>query len=179
MNGLQLDRLVDGELGEAERASLLGALDREPDGWKRCAMAFLEAQAWREAAAGGGMRLTPPAPPARSPVLRQLVAIAAVVAVAFCVGFVSRDAVQTGSQHPTELARRPTQTPDATTPGAVARAQASIPPAVPESLRLRMEREGYRVEGDRRVVPVALGDGRKVALPVDTVSLRYVGQRVY
>jgi len=176
MNASELDRLVDGELGEAERMSLLRALDHEPDGWKRCAIAFLEAQAWREAASDGGMRLAPPAPPARSPVLRQLVAIAAGVAVAFCGGVVSRDTVQTVSPRPTEVARRPVQPPDAPAP---AGARASFPPAVPESLRLRMEREGYRVEGDRRVVPVALGDGRKVALPVDTVSLRYVGQRVY
>lgn len=41
------DRLVDGELSAAEYRALLAALDQEPDGWQRCAMAFLEAQAWR------------------------------------------------------------------------------------------------------------------------------------
>jgi hypothetical protein len=43
-----LDELVDGALGETDRRELLGRLDHEPDGWRRCAMAFLEAQCWRE-----------------------------------------------------------------------------------------------------------------------------------
>src|SRR5690349_18552203 len=41
-----LDRLVDGELSELERQELLSALDDEPAGWRRCALAFLEAQTW-------------------------------------------------------------------------------------------------------------------------------------
>jgi len=44
---LLLDRLVDGELTESERHELLLRLERSPDGWRRCALAFLEAQAWR------------------------------------------------------------------------------------------------------------------------------------
>lgn len=42
-----LDRLVDGELSESERRELLLRLERSPDGWRRCALAFLEAQTWR------------------------------------------------------------------------------------------------------------------------------------
>src|ERR1700759_5013413 len=42
------DRLVDGELSTSERRSLLESLDARPDGWRRCALAFLEAQAWRQ-----------------------------------------------------------------------------------------------------------------------------------
>ena len=42
-----LDRLVDGELSPAERRELLASLDGRPDGWRRCALAFLEAQTWR------------------------------------------------------------------------------------------------------------------------------------
>jgi hypothetical protein len=48
----QLDRLVDGELGEAERRELLLRLEHEPDGWRRCALAFLESQCWGEALHG-------------------------------------------------------------------------------------------------------------------------------
>lgn len=44
----QLDRLVDGELSRDEYHALLKTLDKEPDGWRRCALAFLEAQAWRQ-----------------------------------------------------------------------------------------------------------------------------------
>jgi hypothetical protein len=42
-----LDRLVDGELDPAEYAGLLRSLDEIPDGWKKCGLAFLEAQAWQ------------------------------------------------------------------------------------------------------------------------------------
>src|SRR6187401_2373892 len=42
----RFDRLVDGALSSAEYKSLLSSLDEEPGGWRRCASAFLEAQAW-------------------------------------------------------------------------------------------------------------------------------------
>jgi hypothetical protein len=44
----KLDRLVDDELPEAERAELLTELDSVPGGWRRCAMTFLEAQSWHK-----------------------------------------------------------------------------------------------------------------------------------
>src|SRR5688572_17851334 len=40
------DRLVDGELSNDERRNLLQRLERAPEGWRRCALAFLEAQEW-------------------------------------------------------------------------------------------------------------------------------------
>lgn len=43
-----LDLLVDGELSPAARRELLARLDSIPGGWRRCALAFLEAQSWRE-----------------------------------------------------------------------------------------------------------------------------------
>ncbi len=48
-NDRRLDLLVDGELNENDRRELLCGLDGEPDGWRRCAIAFLEAQAWKQA----------------------------------------------------------------------------------------------------------------------------------
>ncbi|NOX56518.1 MAG: hypothetical protein GXP27_19160 [Planctomycetes bacterium] len=44
---VEIDRLVDGELDEQHERALLARLDRTPDGWRRCALAFLEARAWR------------------------------------------------------------------------------------------------------------------------------------
>ncbi len=41
------DRLADGELDEAARRALLSRLDGVPGGWRLCALAFLESQAWR------------------------------------------------------------------------------------------------------------------------------------
>ncbi|MCL6504821.1 MAG: hypothetical protein K6T86_19250 [Pirellulales bacterium] len=44
-----LDRLVDDELPEGDRRALLARLDAEADGWRLCALRFLEAQAFRRA----------------------------------------------------------------------------------------------------------------------------------
>jgi len=43
----RFDLLADGELSEAERRELLSAIEDEPGGWRRCALAFLEGQCWR------------------------------------------------------------------------------------------------------------------------------------
>ncbi|MCU0982829.1 MAG: hypothetical protein MUF25_27020, partial [Pirellulaceae bacterium] len=42
-----LDRLVDGELSRDEYDAVLRSLDQAPGQWRRCALAFLEAQAWQ------------------------------------------------------------------------------------------------------------------------------------
>ncbi len=48
---LVLDRLVDGELTEADERDVIAQLNTIPDGWRRCALAFLEARCWQRAAA--------------------------------------------------------------------------------------------------------------------------------
>ena len=47
LNDETLDRLVDGEMPADERRQFIASLDARPDGWRRCALAFLEAQSWR------------------------------------------------------------------------------------------------------------------------------------
>lgn len=49
MNDLEikLDRLVDGELSREQYAELLCSIEHEEEGWKKCALAFLESQALR------------------------------------------------------------------------------------------------------------------------------------
>ncbi|MBN2023360.1 MAG: hypothetical protein JW809_11280 [Pirellulales bacterium] len=42
------DLLADDELDEERRGRLLGGLDDRPGGWRRCALAFLEAQSWKK-----------------------------------------------------------------------------------------------------------------------------------
>lgn len=54
----QIERLVDGELSSSDRRDLLLAIDRESDGWRRLAIAFLESQAMRECFAAN-KRTTP------------------------------------------------------------------------------------------------------------------------
>jgi len=64
----RFDLLADGELSEAARRELLSRLDDEPGGWRRCALAFLEAQSWRHVfgtLAGESSAEPPPSRPAR------------------------------------------------------------------------------------------------------------------
>jgi hypothetical protein len=46
INQETLDRLVDGELNDTRRRDVIEALGRDRDGWKRCALAFLESQSF-------------------------------------------------------------------------------------------------------------------------------------
>jgi hypothetical protein len=59
-----IDRIVDGELSPTELGAALGRLDCVPDGWKRCALAFLEAQCWRESFLALDLPATRPIEPA-------------------------------------------------------------------------------------------------------------------
>lgn len=97
-----LDRLVDGELPDAQRRRLLASLEDEPGGWRRCALAFLEAQSWRRTLssfaqeapviartpASGGRKppVTPPVTP--RPATWRSLSVAAGIMLAFTVGMV-------------------------------------------------------------------------------------------
>lgn len=201
-----LDRLVDGELGEAERLAVLDRLERVPGGWRRCALAFLEAQAWRQALAQNGAEpafgvtrsaagapVTPfrpaqedgVAPGRRRRASARRLAVAAGLVAAFAAGWFSNAA-----------GRPPRPAGEANTlagpPVAQAAPLASAPnddeqPAWSDirprpsaaSLRREWERHGYRVEERQAVLAVELNDGRSVALPVDEVEYRFVGNRTY
>jgi hypothetical protein len=98
------DRLVDGELSLAEERSLLAALDTRPDGWRRCALAFLEARAWKAqmalVAGDSGSRLAcaawnrkrdtgvPDLPRSSRASWARVFAVAACVGLAFFLGMV-------------------------------------------------------------------------------------------
>jgi hypothetical protein len=58
-----LDKLVDGELSDQQRRELLLQLENHPDGWRRCALSFLEAQAWKRSL--GAMASVAPAKESR------------------------------------------------------------------------------------------------------------------
>ncbi len=45
----RLDLLIDGELSEEQERQLIGQLERSPDGWRRCALTFLEHRSWQRA----------------------------------------------------------------------------------------------------------------------------------
>jgi hypothetical protein len=63
----RIDLLVDGELSEADRRALLLQLEHDPDGWRRCALAFLEAQCWKTELG----QLAPPAAAVRAAPVSQ------------------------------------------------------------------------------------------------------------
>lgn len=108
----RFDRLVDDELPAAERRELLTSLDSQPDGWRRCALAFLEAQCWRKEMASfsgeadAAPAPAPPAPQVDTEALRQprrptrklagrfatTVAMAASFLIALWMGWVIQDA---------------------------------------------------------------------------------------
>jgi hypothetical protein len=89
-----LDRLVAGDLPELERRELLLKLDAEPDGWRRCALAFLEDQAWRSALAGMAGSVPQPKPivvpssnSRKSAWFPRVAVAASILALAFSAGF--------------------------------------------------------------------------------------------
>jgi len=102
-----LDRLVDGELSGSERRQLLESFDKHPEDWRRCALAFLEAQSWREemgqVARGFASKTTEPKSPALSAATSRRaswssvatwLAMAASLLVAFGLGMMQREAGQ-------------------------------------------------------------------------------------
>jgi hypothetical protein len=220
-----LDRLVDGSLDPQARRDVLEALDRQADGWRRCALAFLEAQAWREAMTGLGDELRTETPhPAVFPVVSHphprpalgtlaMFSRAAVLLLAFTLGWlVARDgahprgpivanrAEQPASAQPAPLSdatARPE--PAAKTPGpgvaspaesrpspraALANLRTEVPADLPTedfsaSVLKQLARRGYQVEPASEIATVAIGQGRKLAVPVKGVRIRYVGNRTY
>jgi hypothetical protein len=100
------DLLVDGELSDAQRRDLLAKLEAAPGGWRRCALAFLEAQCWREELRSV-TPYTAPRPKASAASRRQvrswgkgatLLAMAASFLIALGLGVFLRDAWHTRGQ---------------------------------------------------------------------------------
>ena len=98
----RFDRLVDGQLPPGEYRALLASLDDEPGGWRRCALAILEAQAlraargaWREKKTAVSVAKDIAAPAdalGRRPLgwARMVLAMAACFLVAFGLGMLLR-----------------------------------------------------------------------------------------
>ena len=130
------DLLVDDELGEAERRELLARLDHVPDGWRRCALTFLEAQCWKKelgAMAREPAQVVRPAPPAldkKRPAFRwgTALAMAASFLVALGLGSVLRDAWHRGGPAPGQVATMVSE-PQSPAPAGGPAADASRAPA--------------------------------------------------
>lgn len=194
---LLIDRLVDGELAGAARRELLLRLDAEPDGWRRCALAFLESQSLGEAlkapSSAATVRLASvegkrrQAEPHTWRRTANYAGLAAGLAAAFFVGWATR-----GMPEPVQVAKNVASTSTVplsteaplleTDEPAFAIAKSNEPTEsnpLPAPLVERWEKQGYETETHERLISVRLGDGRKVELPVQEVRLRYVANRTY
>ena len=52
----------------------------------------------------------------------------------------------------------------------------SQPSSIPDYVRAQLERQGYQIEENHRLLDLDLQDGRRVAIPVDEVAVDYVGR---
>ena len=122
------DRLVDGELSNDERRKLLASLDDHPGGWRRCALAFVEAQAWRSDlkqivresdATPSPVRALAPLPARTGRRGLRLFAVAACVLMAFTLGLAMREdglSLQSATPNPGDELAAVTSVPPDTAP---------------------------------------------------------------
>jgi hypothetical protein len=196
-----LDRLVDGELLDTERRLLLQRLEAEPDGWRRCALAFLEAQAWHDSLGPAtdsvvdrSIAATAAAPTIPAPrrlggrLFASFSALAACVAVAFALGWSMRPQpagvtsnvlVANGAPSPPHPADGTVAIGSSTTGQEISSPVAKAPAPSLEAVLKKWEQRGYRAERQDRVLPVELKDGRKVNVPVQEYRIQYLGGRTY
>jgi len=118
----RFDLLADDELSESERRQLLGGLDDEPGGWRRCALALLESQEWKRQlgaiARQSGTDAADTTPAARRrPGFggKTLAAMAASFLVALLLGLMIRDLshrAEPGRSPPMQVADKTSPQPD-------------------------------------------------------------------
>jgi hypothetical protein len=244
-----IDRIVDGDLSPAQLGAALDRLDRTPDGWRRCALAFLESQCWRESLRApvelvglptASVRSTRPSfaaekRPVTIPWTRGVIA-AGFAAVAFATGWLSHPPYPASEDRDVGPQRAPAVaaddrkvstsqsegpvTVDALSPAGygefapppeprfrpdssdsvvmVGRLRIgppggstevpifagpqideewlqNQPPALDEYQRALLERQGYQVDQQRRIITAILPDGRRVSVPIDQVQVLYTG----
>jgi hypothetical protein len=205
MNDGLLDRLVDGELSPLEQRELLSQLDDEPNGWRRLALAFVEAQAWRRefaalsaSTAQPSSRLVGTFGPSAKHTSRWLLTLAASLALAFGLGLVVRGptpalapdngVVTAASQgaFPQPFDRELVRMVDGQTVDLPIFEAAQVSPdwvrsrpnLVPPPVRHELERSGHRVQQRRVFVPLILENGRPAVVPIDEAEVQFVGERV-
>lgn len=250
-----LDRLVDGELAPPEQQALLRHLDQIEGGWRRCALAFVEAQVWKQELGDWATEEPSPAPTAATsrasgtpandtaagstsggltPWQRRMFTVLS-MAASFVLAFVLGFALHRDQDNDAQIAEpvRPVE-PAQTNPGPMIAATpapepqtidvqtrsttgaatptpswgyvrllvnedgtwqpvelpavngvdaerwlATQPSAVPARWRELMQRQGHTVQTERQLVPVDLGDGRQLVVPVEQVEVQYVGGHRY
>ncbi len=161
----RFDLLVDDELTERQRRELVAGLDDEPGGWRRCALAFLEAQSWKKDLAakkgtgvffrngpkGGSHKRLP------SPFLRRRVLVSAAMVACFFVALVLGLRLQDAWR----------------SPGPRTRATATVPPNVvePEAIEVPAPVSPSDAPSERwQIVTVAGPDGTSESIRLPAVE---------
>ncbi len=195
--GSQIDRLVDGELPEIERVDLLRRLETETDGWRLCALAFLEAQSWREAmqplaAEATKIPLSAVEKPSSSRHRRRVpigfIAMAAALLLMFGLGWLAHgnpgksagdERMAQGDQSSRQGGTGPVPESEPQAGSMPVASSGGSLKSEPESAARTLQPSGLRAEMHPRLASVLLKDGRRVQVPVQEVHLRYVGNRTY
>ena len=190
---IDLDRLADGELADPERLALLHRLELDPDGWRRCALAFLEAQAWRQAAADLARELAPaPALRSRQPAasrsslgIRPRLAWAASLAAAIALGWAAGSSSWTRTPGPPPLRPDITQVVEAPPPQQLVQEAQPPPQVISQSTTIpvldleRLQNAGYRIDETPGLVVETTPEGPRLVGPTSQLRIRYVGPQVY
>ncbi|MCE9603604.1 MAG: hypothetical protein K8U03_01735 [Planctomycetia bacterium] len=224
-----LDRLVDGELNEGERRAILLRLEHSPDGWRRCALAFLEAQAWKLEARAVVTEPAPatpkssttsdsriqPASLARKTWNGLSVWVPSVLAAGVLIAVIYpqwngrwnketyvpvarqsdpqlpagapayansgrgsenvRLVVAPGPGGEQRVVDVPLIEPDKMNEALFGQIGQQLTPEMVKTL----EQNGNRVVRERRLMPITLGDGRRVVVPVEQVEIRPLGNQAF
>lgn len=170
----RFDLLVDGELPESDRRNLLMTLDDLPGGWRRCALAFLEAQSWKQALGTIRQESMSQTPPARTIRRRgfpggtwgTLIAVAASFLIALGLGLALREVWRPGGvpgPSPSEVAVQP-QRPGPPAPK-TDEPQAPASPALPGD------------DWQLVTVPVGMGAGGSESIQLPARELNHVDEQ--
>jgi len=189
-----LDRLVDGEMSSDEQRELLRQLEAEPDGWRRCALAFVEGQSWGRELRGfvrDGQRDSQSSAPSRQqrylrPLTTALFALAASLLVTSVVLFRPAFTTSTPNERISSSlvidqrrgVGQPQVMPVAES-GTVDDAWLSTPAPLPDDVARAFRNLGGRVKLERRLMPFQLDDGRQLVVPVDRLDVQPVKARSY
>ncbi|QVL32141.1 hypothetical protein KIH39_25445 [Telmatocola sphagniphila] len=182
-----IDRLVDGELPEQDRQALLRRLEIEPDGWRTCALTFLEAQTWRatfrEVAEAPRQEIMP-AKSTKSKFGWGFIPRVALLAASLLLTFYLGHSIQPTAR---EVVQQPVETPSEITVKntPLEKPSESVPVSTPQTskelaelTRLWAER-GFFTELQERKLTLQMQDGRTVTVPVQEVYLHHPGNRTY
>ncbi|MCA9266123.1 MAG: hypothetical protein KDA60_19825 [Planctomycetales bacterium] len=185
----KLGRLVDGELDSKQRRDLLDRIRQHPEGWKKCALAFLEDQAWRQDLSDSMTSIPHTSDESKSvglavvesshegwhtSIVVRRFAWAAVVLVAFGSGVFLRGLRMADTHSPPVAAVPPTDSRDEPTDSEPTRDDVS-PPAPRQLTQAEVDRVlsrlGHRMQRRAGYVSITLDDGRDAVVPVEEIEI--------